>query len=226
MSLSEDFTNALREISERGFAPSGPVRTALAQEIVINPALRSHKFRRHAVAEKANAWTLGQIGSLLKPGELRTKMHDHAADEYKHFQIFEALSEINEYPSTHDFDFLLEKEKSFVASFDGDIVGFICDTLAAEVRTYFSLSAYVEPLRFLETQVQRKYNKALTKVLDDEARHIRYTAHYIDKWFRDGLELSPQLQQSFEVYDSSDWSDVRDTAEFIISHKYRNIALE
>ena len=215
--LSESFLEALDAVDESGFAPSGPVRLAVAAETIRRPRLRGHKFRRHSMAEKANSWTLGQVAERIKEPVLRSRLLEHASEEMNHCYIFHSLADLGRSPQDciEDFSWLLEKEKEFMAGFDGDVIGFICDTHAAEVRTYFSLHAYLEPLVILPEKERRQHTSAINRVLDDEARHIRYTAYQIDDWIRQGLDLRPRIQEAFAVYNLSDWQDVTLTAEFV-----------
>jgi hypothetical protein len=210
--------DTLNDVERNGFSPAHSIRKSVADLIITNPKLLEKTFRRHSIGEKATAETLESVSAWLKPVPMKSALVSHANDEMKHHRIFGALADkLIEYNEEKvSFEWIVENDRYFVENFSGDIVDFICDLFAGEVRSFYFINSYLEVLDSKSCAYADKIAPALRRIVDDECRHIGYTGAYLNEWMREGLDLSPAVQKSFRIFDKSGWIDVAAAAEFFM----------
>lgn len=217
--LCASFMSALDQIDRLSVSSAVALRRPLGRIVAANLDLMQRNFRRHSVGELATSQTLQGIAATMKPIALRDELVTHARDEMRHSKMFAALA--NELARTtgredrEDYGWVLENDRKFVERYNGDVILFICDVLASEVRTYSFVSSYVEALDENGSDLARRAAKVLRRILQDECRHVGYTARYISGWMSDGLDLSAPLRRSFENFDRNSWVEVAATAQFL-----------
>jgi len=216
--ICDAFEDALVEASAATKCSSFVLREPLAIVAVSHPALLHRNCRRHSVSELATAKTLRAIAATLKPTKLRDALLKHAQDEYRHARIFRGLArylgKLTEQTDVTDYQWILDNDAYFVAHYNGDVTNFICDLFAGEFRTYRFLTTYVAALSDKTGNYAPKLRNAFIAVLDDEHRHLAYTAHYLNDWMRSGIQLKDSLVRGFRAYDQNSWIEVSATAEF------------
>lgn len=217
--VSELFLEALDGIDRASACSSLAVRNSLASLIVANPTILRRNFRRHSYGELATSRTLEGVASKMKPTQLRDHLLKHAADESRHSRVFRALADslarISGVVDDEDYDWILQDDRRFVEQYNGDVVEFVCDVFAAEVRTYSFLKGYLDALADRPSGYEQKTRRVLAQVLQDERRHIAYTAGYINQWMGDGLDLAPSLERSIKGFDRNSWVDVAVNAQLL-----------
>ena len=202
------------------------IRPVLAKLVVSNPLLLQRNFSRHSAAELATSQTLQSIAQTMKSTQLRQDLIDHSADEMRHSRMFGALAH-NIHRSTgetcsENYDWTLANDRHFVETYSGDVIDFVCDLFAGEVRTHHFLATYIDALACAPNTTSDRTLKVLQQVLEDERRHIRYTAGYINQWMLDGLELTSYLLERFRAFDKNSWIDVAATARFFYEESLVN----
>lgn len=213
--LDAAFARALDQLDAFAFSSAAVIRKPLAQIVVADRTLLGQNFCRHSVAELATSQTLDAVASRLKPTPLRKELLAHAADERRHSRIFSALAMSLGQTIQHDsYGWILQNDWQFIASYNGDVTAFVCDLFAGEVRTHLFLSAYVDALNVAEMPHAERISRILHRILADERRHVSYTAHYINKWIGEQLELTPTLQRSFANFNRNSWIEVAETSRY------------
>ena len=217
--LNVNFVGALEKIDSDCPSFSIKLRGSLAHVAIATPALLQRNFSRHAVGELATSQTLQSVANTLKPIALRNEMLVHAQDELRHSKMFEALAKgIADRTGEMDresYDWILENDRRFVENYNGDVIEFVCNVFAAEVRTYSFISGYVSALGEQGSVHGVKTTRVLRRVLVDECRHISYTAAYINRWIEEGVDLDASLRRSFVAFDRNSWIEVAETARFL-----------
>jgi hypothetical protein len=217
--LNASFIDALHRMDDIAISPALQIREGLASIVVSTPALLRRNFRRHSVGELATSKTLDAVAASLKPTALKSQLILHANDEQRHSNIFGALADkLAEYVGgdERNYEAILEEDRRFVEGYTGDIVEFICDLFAGEVRTCSFLLGYVRALEGKKPVYAPKVESILKAIIEDERRHISYTATYINEWMGGGLDLQRSLQRGFSNFDRTSWADVVETAEFFV----------
>jgi len=213
--LSGEFLDALSAIDASGFSPAHPIRSAIAVAVVGDPELFVRSFRRHGVAELATSQTLDAVAATLKPTELKVAILAHAEDERRHSRMFAALANrAAPFAACGDDDneWVLDIDRRFVETYNGDVIEFVSDLVAGEVRSFFYLQSYVEAIESARPAYAAKADTVLRQIIEDERRHIGYTAGYLDEWLRGGLDIRPSMAASFRNFDVVTWADVAATA--------------
>ncbi len=216
--LCRSFVKLLEQLDAIPFSSATSLRDRLARLSVSDAAHLRQNFERHSVAEKATSQTLSAVAGTLKPTTLKDEMLDHAKDEMRHSRMFAALAEsisrgsVDDPSANYDFDWILEHDRKFVERYNGDVIDFVCDLFAGEVRTFSFVASYIEALSENDSALASKANRALRAILEDERRHIRYTALHIDDWIERGLDLELPLKRSFRNFDRNSWIEIAETA--------------
>jgi hypothetical protein len=217
-SLSRPFTQVLEKVDHLSISPALALREPLAKVAVSNPRFLQRNFSRHSIGELATSMTLDGIAAKLKPGELRDQMVIHAKDELRHSKMFRALADglgrVTGTTEYANYDAIIENDQRFLRNYTGDVISFVCDLFAGEVRTYSFVSGYVKALSQESGGYGDKAGRVLAQVLEDECRHVNYTASYLSRWMDEGLPLSDSITRSFKQFDQNSWLDVAETAEF------------
>jgi hypothetical protein len=216
--LCDPFMAVLESFDQSNMFSALAVRKSLATVIVSDLHLLQRNFSRHSVSEFATAQTLRSVASTMKPTPLQQELLRHSEDEFRHSKMFRALANsLTQYSGFQDpenYEWILENDREFVKSYSGDVIEFVCDVLAAEIRTYFFLSGYVHALEQDKSAPAAKIDRVLRPVLDDECRHVRYTAAYINDWMEGGEhDLGISLQRSFRHYEKNSWIEIATTAQ-------------
>jgi hypothetical protein len=224
--LSGAFLSALDVIDRASATSSISLRQPLARIVVSNRVLLQRNFRRHSVGERATSETLQGVAATLKPIPLRDEMLAHSEDEMRHSKLFAALADRLEKTTgvadQENYDWILENDRKFVEQYNGDVVQFLCDVLASEVRTYSFIAGYLDALEQDPADDARRITAVLQRVLEDECRHVGYAARYISKWMGEGLDLTTSMQRSFENFDRNSWVEVASTAQFLYASPARS----
>lgn len=223
--LNPAFRSAIERADSLSISPSLTIRKPICRIVIATPSLLERNFRRHSVGELASAQTLQAVASTVKQSDLRGDLLTHCEDEMRHSRMFAALADhVDVGPErslNEDYEWILENDRRFVEKYNGNIAGFICDMFAGEVRTYSFISGYIESLAADGSPLSKKLNAVLTRILEDESRHIRYTGQYINGWMQEGLDLRPSILRSFEGFDRNSWVEVAATAEFFYKRPTR-----
>ncbi len=83
---------------------------------------------------------------------LRQALISHSSDELRHCRMFAALSKNLDgsgdasNQDAPDHNWILEEDRRFVEGYNGDVVEFVCDLFAGEVRTHSFLTGYLDAL--------------------------------------------------------------------------------
>jgi hypothetical protein len=219
--LCDPFSAVLESFDQSKMFGVLAVRQSLATIIVSDLHLLQCKFSRHSVSEFATAQTLQSVASTMKPTPLQQEFLRHSEDEFRHSKMFRALANsLTQYSGFRDpenYEWILENDRQFVETYSGDVVEFVCDVLAAEIRTYFFLSGYVHALAQDKSAPTSTIERVLRLVLSDECRHVRYTAAHINDWMETGeQDLGIPLQRSFRHYEKNSWIEIAATAQIMV----------
>jgi len=216
--VEDSFRRALDRVDGLAVSPAMQIRQSIAKLVASDLALLQRNFRRHSFGELATSQTLQSIASTLKPTSLREEMLAHADDELRHSKLFSALAKSLQqstgYTDCEDFSWILDDDRRFVENYAGDIVEFICNVFAAEVRSHSFVTSYITALRADDSAQAKRICKVLARILDDEGRHIGYTGRYINQWMASNLDLAESLERSFKAFDRNSWVDIAGTAQF------------
>ena len=224
--LCGEFSRILEQLDQAAFSSAYKIRSPLADLAVDDPVLLSRNFKQHAFNELATAQTLEAIATKTKPTPLREEMERHADDEYRHHRMFKAIAkdilQADECSSPSDeadeesYEWILENDRNFVANYNGDIVEFLCDVFAGEARTHVVLSGYLNALQSRGLRF-KKICHTLGKVLEDENRHVGYSARYLNEWMLGGLDLEASLKRSFGNFNRLSWMEIASVSQHYIA---------
>ncbi|MEA3000334.1 MAG: hypothetical protein QOK17_2167 [Sphingomonadales bacterium] len=197
--LHPGFADALTDLHWQRFSAAVKGLAATIPKLD-QPGDLSRKFQRHAQTETVGAEVIGYVAATVADRRHRGALLRHAADERRHCRIFSALSEVSggKQPGAEVAE--PSERDSFTDSYDGDLPSFLCDTLFAELRNVFYLSALFERVAHPAPSAQRKIQGGISRVIADEKRHVFGSAMILNDLFPADPLMPDRLAAGLDGY--------------------------
>lgn len=150
-------------------------------ETRLSTAVRLHE---HAISEAVGSAVIMQVAKFQENPKTKQVLEDHAKDESRHSRLLKmAGDEIGDFP-VGKLSKVLERAKSEIGNFDGNMGNFYCSMHVAELRNLFVLRDYIARISKMEVSYSAKLVSLFQEILSDEMRHVEYTRVLLLPWLR------------------------------------------
>ncbi|PSV20611.1 GTPase [Photobacterium leiognathi subsp. mandapamensis] len=189
---SDEYKECIEKYLTADLSFTSELMEGLAKTIFRSKKMMAYYLLHNSIDEAKGAARLRLMANRYADEELKQKMLRHYNDEMNHSTMFASLIPLTGYEAEVD-DTGVEGELTKILDFDDNIKTFIFRVHSIEVRSWRLLLLHLKIIEGSNEQYMKDMQPTIQNILEDEMRHVSYTAQYVSQW----LHQDPYLSQSF-----------------------------
>ncbi|WP_141332783.1 hypothetical protein [Myxococcus sp. AB025B] len=215
ISLASGYQRALDVLREEDFTANSDVMLGVNEAMFRHPGALLHRLERHSRNETEGARLIAYVAEHHAEGPLREDLLKHAQDEFRHGRMLGAL--VDRLSGVEGASPHVEREEHAenAVGFDGNVVGFLCATHVAEIRTFSLLEQYLLLSPRLPNTTGSKVVACFEAIHRDEVRHLVYTARHLNEWMRTNEQPGLILVNYLQSYSRDSWREISEMAGYL-----------
>lgn len=186
----------------------------LARTIFQSKTMMAYYLLHNSIDEAKGAARLRIIAERYADKELKQKMMRHYNDEMNHSAMFASLVPLTGFEVEKD-ESIIEDEANKILDFDDDLKTFIFRVHSIEVRSWRLLKLHISIIDDSNESYMKEMRPTILRILDDEIRHVAYTASYVSQWLEEDPTLSSVFTECIMHTNKETWEDLSNMAVFM-----------
>ncbi|MDW6004809.1 GTPase [Vibrio mangrovi] len=214
VSPSKEYKKCIEKYLTSDLSFTSDLMSGLAKTIFQSKKMMAYYLLHNSIDEAKGAARLRMIAGRYADEELKQKMMRHYYDEMNHSKMFASLIPLTGFEAEPYHDGVAE-EIDKILDFDDNIKTFIFRVHSIEVRSWRLLLLHLKIIDESNAEYMEEMRPTIQRILEDEMRHVSYTASYVSQWLHEDPELSNTFIECITHTNKETWEDLSSMAGFM-----------
>jgi hypothetical protein len=211
---SEEYQDCIEKYLTSDLSFTSELMSGLAKTIFQSKKMMAYYLLHNSIDEAKGAARLRMIAGRYADEELKQKMMRHYYDEMNHSKLFASLIPLTGFEAEPYHEGISE-EVDKILDFDDNLKTFIFRVHSIEVRSWRLLLLHLQIIDQSHEAYMEEMRPTIQKILEDEMRHVSYTASYVSQWLHEDPTLSNTFIECITHTNKETWEDLSSMASFM-----------